>query len=486
MLTAVGRQAAARAFWPTPTRAGGVRSSELRPLLAAIPVGAAIMAGMALNLAPLMLGAALAACVAAVVSPPVGLAIVALMAPLKPPPVIPAPGFNAVLIGATLLGCVYRLPIDRPVLRRSAPLLLLLGFVFYVFVQQLPEMLTGYSGTEGHLVGYLFGQVLTLAGLVVTAAYVLKGRTPEPFLGAALLSAFVAACVALATYGHPATGALGNLVGVSDAIARVVGPFGDPNYFGLFQATAIAAALGWMVVARSSRLRWLLLGTSIVLALAYATTLSRGAAVALLAGLLALAFTRSRRAGFIAIGVVIVLAAVLYPLFVQLRVTVDTGGPSAQGYAGLALSDQARIAAGLAGPQLFASAPLFGIGFGHYSLMSARYVGFAIESHDWYVNVLAEQGIVGIALWFPMLAAVVVALHRTSRSARSVGSAVLVTYLVGSAFLEPPNSVQTSAFAVIVIVMALVGNWANVDADVILPRVSGGSAPEATALLSDT
>jgi O-Antigen ligase len=486
VVNAVGRQAAARASWPRTARVGRLGPSEYRPLLAAIPVGAAIVAGMALNLAPLMAGAALAAFVAAVVSPPVGLAILALLAPLKPPPIIPAPGFNALLVGATLLGCVYRLPIDRPAARTSAPLLLLLGFVLYVSVQQMPELLSGYSGTGGHLVGYLFGQVLTLAGLVVAAAYVLRGRTPVPFVGAALVSALVAAVLAIATFGHPATGPLANLVGVSDAIARVVGPFGDPNYFGLFEATAIAAALAWMVVARSSKLRLLLLGTSVVLALAYATALSRGAAVALLGGLVGLAFTRSRRAGFVAIGVVIVFAAVLYPLFVQLRVTVDTGGPSAQGYAGLAQSDQARIAAALAGPQLFASAPLFGIGFGHYSLMSAQYVGFAIESHDWYVNVLAEQGIVGIALWIPMLATVAVALHRTSRSARSVGYAVLVTYMVGSAFLEPPNSVQTSALAVIVTVAALVGNWADVGADDTPPSQTGGSATEARALQSIT
>jgi O-antigen ligase len=209
----------------------------------------------------------------------------------------------------------------------------------------------------------------------------------------------------------------------------------------------------------------LLIGTSVVLVWALATALSRGALIALLAGLLILAFAQSRRAGILAIGVAIVLVAVAYPLFVQWRVTADQGGPTAQAYAILAESDQARLDAALAGPQLFASAPLFGIGFGHYSFMSAQYVGFPIESHDWYLNVLAEEGIVGIALWVPMLVAVAIGLRRRSRSPRSVGYAVLATYAVGCAFLQPPDSVQTSALAVLMIVAAVVGDCAVVPAD---------------------
>ena len=482
MVTAVDRQAGVHTSLPRTTRLGTLGLSDYRPLLAALPVGAAIVGGIAFNVAPLMTGASLVAFVAAVISPPVGLAILALMTPLKSPPAIPAPGFNALLVGATLLGCVYRLPIDRPALRPSAPLLLLLAFVLYVSVQQVPELLSGYSGTDGHLVGYLFEQVLTLAGLVVAAAYVLRSRSPGPFVGAALLSAFVAAVLAIATFGHPAAGPLGNLLGASDAIARNVGPFGDPNYFGLFEATGIAAALAWMVVVRSPGFRLLLLGTSIVLAFAYATTLSRGAALALVVGLIALAFTRSRRTGLLAIGAAVAVTAVVFPLFLQTRLIADAGTTSAQAYASLAESDQSRIAAGLAGPQMFASAPIFGIGFGQFSFMSAQYVGFSIESHDWYVNVLAEQGIVGFALWIPMLAAVAVTLNRTLCSARSVGIAVFVTYMVGSAFLEPPNSVQTSAFTVIVVVAALVGNWSDVGADRPWHGQNRGPAMEARAL----
>ena len=108
-----------------------------------------------------------------------------------------------------------------------------------------------------------------------------------------------------------------NLVDVSDATARVVGPFGDPNYFGLFQATAIAACLAAIVVIRSGKLRLLLAVVAIVLGIAFSIALSRGALLALAAGVLALAFTRSRRAGLLAIGALAIFALVVYPLFLE-------------------------------------------------------------------------------------------------------------------------------------------------------------------------
>lgn len=445
---------------PSRALAAKVRSSEYLPLVAALPICAAILAGMTVGSGAMTAGGVLAAFAAGVLWPPAGLAVLALMAPLKSPTIIPAPGFNTVLVGAILLGCVYRLPIDRPSLRPSLPLLLMLGFVLYVAMQQAPELANGYAGPISRQIGYLFIQLATLAGVAVAAAYVLRDRTPKPFIGAGILGALIAASLAIAVLTLPAPW-LSNLVDFADATARVVGPFGDPNYFGLFQATAIAACLAAIVVTRSGRKRLLLAAVAIVLAIAFSIALSRGALVALAAGVLALAFTRGRRAGLLAAASLVILALVVYPLFLEWRLTADAGRLSAQAYTVLARSDQSRFAAALAGPMMFATAPLFEIGFGHYALISGRYTGYAIESHNWYANVLAEQGLVGVALWIPMLAAVAIQLYRAPRAARSVGLAVFVVYATGSAFLQPPLSVQTSAFAVIVIVAALVGDWSR-------------------------
>jgi hypothetical protein len=96
---------------------------DLRPLLIAVPVVTGILAGMALGLNALALVASVVGLGIAVLSPVTGLAILAFMAPLKPPAVIPAPGFDLALVAAICLGCVYRLPLDRPATRISAPVL---------------------------------------------------------------------------------------------------------------------------------------------------------------------------------------------------------------------------------------------------------------------------------------------------------------------------------------------------------------------------
>ncbi len=464
---------------PSLAMAARVRSSEYLPLVAALPICAAILAGMTVGSGALTAGGAVAAFVAGLLWPPAGLAVLALMAPLKSPAVIPAPGFNSVLVGAILLGCVYRLPIDRPSLRPSLPLLLMLAFVFYTAVQQVPDALAGYSGPDSRRIGYLYIQLATLAGVALAAASVLRSRSPAPFIAAGLIGGVIAAGLAIAVSVLPTPWVV-NLVDSTGATARVMGPFGDPNYFGLFLATGIVACLAVAVVTRSRIARILLAAVAIVLAIAFSIALSRGALLALAAGVLALAFTRSRRAGLLTTGALVILALVVYPLFLEWRLTADAGRLSAQAYTVLARSDQSRFAAALAGPMMFATAPLFGIGFGHYALMSGRFTGYAIESHNWYANVLAEQGLVGVALWIPMLAAIAIQLLRAPRAARSVGLAVFVVYATGSAFLQPPLSVQTSAFAIIVVVAALVGDWSRFAAPEVRPI--DGAAEHAAAL----
>src|SRR5450759_4288419 len=83
-------------------------SADVRVVVASLAIGGTIVAGMAFNLAPLTTAGALAAIVAGLIAPAVGLATIAFMTPLQPPLVIPAPGFNAILVGAVVLGCIYR------------------------------------------------------------------------------------------------------------------------------------------------------------------------------------------------------------------------------------------------------------------------------------------------------------------------------------------------------------------------------------------
>ena len=430
----------------------------------ALVIGGAIVAGMAWNITALITIGVLAAIAVALVAPPVGLALIAFMGPLQPPLVIPSPpGFNAVLVGAVVLGCVYRLPIDRPRIRLTAPFLLLFAFVLYVWVEQTPDMVAGYVGDRGHLAGSLFAQLLTGFGAVVAAAYVLRGRSPFPFLALALASATFAAVLAIFTTNDPAVGPpIAGLLDPSHLDLRGIGTFSNPNYFGLFEAIAMITAVGWMLGTHSGRLRLALLAVSIVLGVGLAISLSRGAVIAVPAGFVCLAFARSRlrTAGLVAAGLLIT-TLVLYPIFVDWRLSTTAGSTSGNAYAALAESTEGRLSAVLAGPQLFLTSPIFGIGWGYYSTMSAEAAGpgVSLAAHNWYINVLAEEGTVGIVLWTLLLVALVMALRSRPRLPRAIGFGVLGAYVVGSLFLEPPTSFQTSALPILVIVAALVGDW---------------------------
>ena len=460
MATVVGQPAASGALRATHTASGAPQATNGRLLLAAAPIAGAIVLGMLWDIQSLTAIAAIAALLSAVVSPPVGLILLAFMGPLKSPDVIPPPGFNFALLGAILMGCIYRLPIDRPRVRLTAPALLLLAFLLYAFVQQSPEMIAVYLGDEPHRLGGRLIQLAACAGTAIAAGYVVSQQRPYVFLAAGLGAACVASLLTISeNYGGVASSPLADVLTQTDNGIRAVGSFGNPNYFGQFLATAIATAVGWSLLTTQRMLRWLLLGVAVLAGAALALSLSRGAIGALLAGMACLAMLRSRPLGaaFVVLG--LVGAVVVYPAFVEWRLGSATGAA----YSALNASDAYRLSAVLAGPQLFLSSPLFGVGFGQYSVLSAQFTAghFAIESHNWYINVLAEQGLVGAVLWALLLVSVVLRLRVRPAPARLVGFGVLAVYTAGSLSTTQPTDLQTSVLPLIVISAALVGDWSQ-------------------------
>lgn len=455
MVLAAGRAAPPADQWASRAALRASPANDGLILLVAVPVAAMILVGMAGRFGPLTTLGGAAAIVAGVLSPPIGLVLLAFLGPLKQADILPAPGFNFVLVGATLLGCIYRLPIDRPRVRLAAPVLLLLSFFLYAFAQQSPEMLAGYPGEEPRRIASQLIQLAALIGTAIAAGYVLSGRRPFIVLAASLGAACFASVLTMATVDSGvATSPFSGLLAHTDDGTRAVGPFGNPNYFGEFLATAIATAVAWSLAASTRAQRWLLIGVAILVGIALALSLSRGAIVALLAGIACLALLRSRPlgAGLVALGFVGVL--LVYPAFVEWRL----GGVA---YSALDASDSSRLDAVLAGPQLFLSSPLFGVGFGNYSVLSAQFTEghYSIGSHNWYMNVLAEQGLVGAVLWSLLLVSVVLQLRSRPLPARWLGFGVLAVYAAGSLFTTQPASFQTSVLPVIVICAALVGDW---------------------------
>lgn len=440
------------------------RPEERRILLVALLTGGTILAGMAADFGALTAVGVASALVGAVVSPSLGVATLAFMTSLQVPSAFSPFGFHAVLIGGILVGSVLRLPAERPHLKLGAPAFFLLAWLVFVVVQQVPDAVSGYRGLEGSFVLAQFKQVLIGTGAAIAAGVVLNHRRPYPYLIAAVASATLAGIIAIAassglTVGTP----LEHLVATSEVGLRATGPFGNSNYFGLLEATAIAVVTGWMVWTHARSARLLLFATCMLLGIAIALSYSRGALIALASGIASLAFSRSRLLGaaFLAVTVVVVIA--LYPAFQALRLDQTFGSAGTDAYIALDRSDSQRIQAVQAGLELFGSSPLFGVGFGHYHFLSAPIVGDqAITfSHNWYVQVLAEQGVIGAILWGLLLLTVVAALRSRPPFPRAIGLAVFAVYVVGSLFAEPPTSFQTSGLAILVLVAALTSDWTS-------------------------
>ena len=432
-----------------------------RLLIAGVAIAGAIVTGMVLKSDALMMAGSLAAIVAGLAYPALGLVVLAFMGPLKSPSVIPAPGFDLALVVVILLGCVYRLPIERPRLQASTPLLLLLAFGLYVFVQQLPDMVSGYAGDRSHEVGYLFFQLLAGLGTVVAAGFILRGRSPYPVLAALLLSAMFAAILAIVTADSVPFAGLSNLVPRPDVGSRAAGPFGNPNVFGQLVAYASVLAVGWFASTQSRPLRAALLAALGIMAYAISLSLSRGAVAALLAGLVTLAFVRSRTLGLATVAAALIVVIVGYPLFVDWRLTTETGSASSAAVVEMAASDESRLSAVLAGPALFAMSPVFGIGFGQYKFMSALVAdeGGGLVAHNWYGTVLAEQGLTGVVLWLLMLVGVGAWLRSRPPIPRSIGAAMLCATVTGCLFLALPINFQVAVLPLLVVTAALVADW---------------------------
>jgi O-antigen ligase len=468
MATSIALRATARSIRLDHPAIEDARRSEFSILVAAVPLAAALVIGMSLGSVPVSLAAIGAVLLASIVSPAVGLAVLAFIAPIGPQKAVPAPGSDVLLVGAILLGCVYRLPIDRPRPRTSALAVIITAFVVYVTAQQLPELLNGYRGSLDHDVGYLFIQLLTCFGTILAATYVLSNRSPYPFLVMALAGAALVAVLAILTYDATTIPAfIVNLVPASDNLTRALGSFSNPNYLGAYTAAlaVIAAALASRV--RSRRYFFALVGLAALSGVGVVISLSRGAIVAALVGVSWLALARSRALAAFVLAAAVIGAFVIYPAFVEWRLQNLTGSASAESYAIMAESDHGRLTGTLAGPLLFLTAPLFGIGFGHFVPLSVLVTngGEPINAHNWYLTVLAEQGIVGVVLVGALAVALVRALRSRPPRARTVGFAVLGCLAAQALFLEPPTSFQMLAAPAIVLVAALVGDWREEPSD---------------------
>jgi O-antigen ligase len=252
-----------------------------------------------------------------------------------------------------------------------------------------------------------------------------------------LLALFVAGS-AEAVWGvvQSATGSGPSGFAVAGAL-RAYGHFEQPNPFAGYLSTILPISVA-MSLARSARgLRWLAVGATLVLALGVVASQSRGAwlGLATALGILLLAWSRRGRRllipafGSILLAVLLAMAGLLPATLVdRLSQTLEYFGVFDVRTVQVTSENWAvveRMAHWQAGWYMFLDHPWLGVGAGNYAeAYPGYYLGDWLEplghAHNYYLNMLAELGVAGLALWGVFLALVFAALLPGLRETRQL------------------------------------------------------------------
>ncbi len=204
---------------------------------------------------------------------------------------------------------------------------------------------------------------------------------------------------------------------------RVYGTFNQPNPYAGYINMSLPIALSLMLLGRNGATRILAGAAALILGVAEYLTLSNGGEIAIsVAGILILivGFPKLRKlAAIVAVAALGLIAALIAgvvpgrltnPLLNKLGlVAISFAHPSPQNY-----STAERLAHWLAGIGMFLDRPFTGVGIGNYGIVYAHYhVGIFVNSldhaHNYYINISAETGVIGLTVFVFLLAAIFVA-----------------------------------------------------------------------------
>lgn len=227
-----------------------------------------------------------------------------------------------------------------------------------------------------------------------------------------------------AFYGYiQAFYAIGPAAFIRDASLRVYGTFGQPNPFAGYLNLPLSIAVALLLLGSNWKTR--ILAASAVISLGYAEylTQSRGGEIALTAAvifILFLGFPRLRALIgpiFIAgLGIVELFLAgvipqhVLNPVYKILGLTqISFTSPSPADY-----STAERLAHWIAGIHMFLDHPWLGVGIGNYpDVYQNYYITIFVNSlghaHNYYINIAAEMGAIGLTIFLLFLFALFLA-----------------------------------------------------------------------------
>jgi putative inorganic carbon (HCO3(-)) transporter len=210
---------------------------------------------------------------------------------------------------------------------------------------------------------------------------------------------------------------------------RLAGLF-DPNFFAAELIPAILIACFLFVTADSGRTRWLSAAVALVDLVAFVLTQSRGGIVGLAVALLvALAVAGRARPRLLALILLLVAVGLGYYLTYKPAHVFQSGGTS-----GLASTSSGRTDEWQVALRIFGGHPVGGVGLGSYQAAEPSYatqtfnlsvvrfiVSFRQLAHNMYLQVAAELGLVGLLLFFIILA---LPLKAAARTLAKFGSAL--------------------------------------------------------------
>lgn len=278
-----------------------------------------------------------------------------------------------------------------------------------------------------------------LLGLVITASIVRERR-------ALILMALCLVSVAAVEAAHGWYQFLGRLGPAGFLLAgevlRAYGSFGQPNPYAGYLGLALPMVLGLLLCGHLTK-RWLipLLAVFVLLLGALVMSFSRGAWLAFAgAAAFMLVLWRPRliplMLALAAAGVAVLTLGVFEMLptvvtarlmtFMQAFATIDIyhDVPTSQNWAVFE-----RMVHWNAAWAMFQDRPLLGVGMGNFGVLFAQYApppwqNLTGHAHNYYLNLLAEGGLMGLATYGIMLTSIFAYLARSLRRSKMSGSAV--------------------------------------------------------------
>lgn len=182
---------------------------------------------------------------------------------------------------------------------------------------------------------------------------------------------------------------------------RVEGPFWvlglGANHMGAFAAHYCSALFGLYLLDDDRRRRWLYLAAIIMSLHPLFFSYSRGAYLGALASMVFLGTVKKRSLLVLVFALLLAWQAIL-PTTVVERISM-TESPSGQ----LESSAAERVELWDHAINLFKENPLFGIGFGAFGY--TRPTGSLTDTHNFYLRMLSEQGLIGIGFFLLVLGA---------------------------------------------------------------------------------